>query len=113
MVRKLIELALNNPLVVILLAIALAVFGVISFFNVNIEAYPDPAPAIVEVVAQMPGASAEEVERQLTIPLEVTLAGMPNLKVTGSRSLFGLAHVRNQFEYGTDFEKARQEVINR
>src|SRR5262249_35765908 len=84
-----------------------------AFFSVNVEAYPDPAPAIIEVVAQFPGASAEEVERQVTIPLEVTLAGMPGLKYTRTKSLFGLAHLRNQFDYGVDFEKAKQEVINR
>src|SRR5207302_360409 len=68
---------------------------------------------IIEVVAQFPGASAEEVERQVTIPPEVTLAGMPGLKVTRSKSLFGLAHLRNQFDYGVEYEKAKQEVINR
>src|SRR5207249_8407720 len=65
------------------------------------------------VVAQYPGASAEEVERQITIPLEVALAGMPGLAYTRSKSLFGLSHLRNQFDYGIDFEKAKQEVINR
>ena len=69
--------------------------------------------AIIEVVAQYPGATAEEVERQVTIPLEVALAGMPGLKYTRSKSLAGLSHLRNQFEYGIDFYKARQEVINR
>jgi cobalt-zinc-cadmium resistance protein CzcA len=115
MVRKLIELALNNPLVVILLAIALAVFGVISFLNVNVEAYPDPAPAIVEVVAQMPGASAEEVERQVTIPLEVTFAGLPGLKAIRSQSLFGLSDLKMSWHYGPPYtyEYCRQEVINR
>src|SRR5467141_1511313 len=113
MVRKLIEWALDNRLIVILMSLALAAFGSYSFFNVNVEAYPDPAPAIIEVVAQYPGASAEEVERLVTIPLEVTLAGMPGLKYTRTKSLFGLAHLRNQFEYGIDFYAARQEVINR
>src|SRR6266853_6133424 len=113
MVRKLIEWAVSNPLVVCLLATALAIGGGYAFFSVNVEAYPDPAPAIIEVVAQFPGASAEEVERQVTVPLEVTLAGMPGLKYTRSKSLFGLSHLRNQFEYGVDYEKARQEVINR
>jgi cobalt-zinc-cadmium resistance protein CzcA len=113
MVRKLIEWALNSPLIVILLAMALAGFGTYAFFSVNVEAYPDPAPAIIEVIAQYPGASAEEVERQVTIPLEVTLAGMPGLKYTRSKSLFGLSHLRNQFDYGIDFYAARQEVINR
>jgi cobalt-zinc-cadmium resistance protein CzcA len=113
MVRKLIAWALDNPLIVLLLALALIAYGSYAFLNVNVEAYPDPAPAIVEVVAQFPGASAEEVERQVTIPLEVTLAGMPGLTHMRSKSLFGLAHLRNQFEYGFDYDRARQEVINR
>src|SRR5256714_15337623 len=113
MVRKLIEWAVHSPLVVLLLALALAGVGGYAFIHVNVEAYPDPAPAIVEVIAKYPGASAEEVERQVTIPLEVTLSGMPGLKYTRSKSLFGLSHLRNQFEYGIDFYEARQEVINR
>jgi cobalt-zinc-cadmium resistance protein CzcA len=113
MVRKLIEWAVSSPLIVILLALALALAGAYAFVFINVEAYPDPAPAIIEVVAQYPGFSAEEVERQVTIPLEVTLAGMPGLKYTRTKSLFGLSHLRNQFEYGIEFEKARQEVINR
>jgi cobalt-zinc-cadmium resistance protein CzcA len=113
MVRILIAWALNNPLVVILLACALIGFGVYSFLHVNVEAYPDPAPPLVEVIALFPGGSAEEVERQVTVPLEVTLAGMPGLKYTRSYSLFGLSDVKCQFEYGTDYQAARQEVINR
>jgi cobalt-zinc-cadmium resistance protein CzcA len=113
MVRKLIEWAVGGPLVVLLLMLALIVIGVYSFVNVNVEAYPDPAPAIVEVLAQWPGASAEEMERQVTIPIEIALTGMRGLKETRSRSLFGLSYLRNQFEYGIDYEKAKQEVINR
>src|SRR6516165_397570 len=115
MIRKLIEWSLNNPLVVILLAVALAAVGTYSFRNVNVEAYPDPAPAIVEVVAQFPGASAEEVERQVTIPLEITFAGMPGLKSIRSQSLFGLSDLKMNWNYGSDYtyESARQEVINR
>jgi cobalt-zinc-cadmium resistance protein CzcA len=113
MVRKLIALALNNPLVVLLLALALLVYGVYAFLNVNVEAYPDPAPAIVEVIAQFPGGSAEEVERQVTVPLEVTFAGMPSQTHLRSKSLFGLSHLRLQFEYGYTYEAARQETINR
>jgi cobalt-zinc-cadmium resistance protein CzcA len=93
--------------------VALVGVGGYSFWNVNVKAYPDPAPAIIEVVAQFPGASAEEVERLVTVPLEVQLAGMPGLKYTRSKSLTGLSHLRNQFEYGFDYNKARQEVINR
>src|ERR1700733_6057027 len=100
MVRKLVDWSLNNPLIVLLLAAALAGFGVYSFLHVNVEAYPDPAPPIVEVVAQNPGASAEEIERQVTIPLEVTFAGMPGLKNIRSQSLFGLSFLRMQWHYG-------------
>src|SRR6476469_4133572 len=113
MVRWLIAWSLDNPLVVILLTAALAAFGGYAFISVNVEAYPDPAPAIVEVVAQYPGASAEEVERLVTVPLEVALAGMPGLETTRSKSLFGLCHIRNQFGYSRDYEQAKQDVLNR
>ena len=94
MVRKLIEISLNSPLIALLLAFCLATFGAFAFLHVNVEAYPDPAPAIVEVFAQFPGASAEEVERQVTIPLEVTFAGMPGLKSIHSKSLYGLSDLK-------------------
>jgi len=115
MVRKLIEWALDNPLVVLLTSFALAVIGAFAFLNINVEAYPDPAPAIVEVFAQFPGASAEEVERQVTIPLEVTFAGMPGLKSIHSKSLYGLSDLKMNWNYGGrwSYEAGRQEVINR
>ena len=113
MIRKLIDWSVANPLIVLMLTAALIIGGGYAFAHVNIEAYPDPAPAIIEVVAQYPGASAEEVERQVTIPLEVGLAGMPGLETTRTKSLFGLAHVRNQFTYDRDFDQAKQDVINR
>ena len=113
MINRLIRWALHNRLVVILLAAGLLGYGIHAFREVNVEAYPDPAPAIVEVVARYPGASAEEVERQVTIPLEVALAGMPGLTITRTQSLFELCHVSNQFEYSVDPAQARQEVLNR
>ena len=115
MVRKLIAWALDNPVVVILGALFLAMVGFYSFMHVNVEAYPDPAPAIVEVIALFPGASAEEVERQVTIPLEVTFAGMPGLKKINSKSLFGLSDLKMTWHYGSDYtyQAGRQEVINR
>ena len=113
MVARLIEWAVDNPLVVVLLAATLLVAGGYAFVVVNVEAYPDPAPAIVEVVAQFPNASAEQVEKLVTIPLERELANMPGLKYMRSKSLFGLAHLRNQFDYGIDYERAKQDVINR
>src|SRR5580692_7618979 len=100
MVRKLVEWSLDNPLIVILLSVASVVVGLYSFLNVNVEVYPDPAPAIVEIVAQFPGASAEEVERQVTIPLEITFAGMPSLKNIRSKSLYGLSDLKMNWNYG-------------
>src|ERR1700678_4020412 len=115
MVRKLIAWALDSPIAVILGALFLAMVGTYSFKHVNVEAYPDPAPAIVEVIALFPGASAAEVERQVTIPLEVTFAGMPGLKKVNSKSLFGLSDLKMTWHYGNEYsyQVARQEVINR
>jgi cobalt-zinc-cadmium resistance protein CzcA len=113
MIAKLIHWSVTNPLIVILFTLALAGAGGYAFSRVNIEAYPDPAPAIVEVIAQYAGRSAEEMERQVTIPLEVALSGMPGLKYIRSKSLFGLSYINTQFEYGFDYKSARQEVINR
>ncbi|MFO0893094.1 MAG: efflux RND transporter permease subunit [Isosphaeraceae bacterium] len=113
MVRRLIAWAVDNPLVALLVAVALAGFGGYAFVHINVEAYPDPAPAILEVVAQYPGASAEEVERLVTIPLEVSLSGMTGLQSMRSKSLFGLSFLNCQFAYGTDYLAARQEVLNR
>src|SRR5580704_343730 len=118
MVRKVIAWALDNPIAVILGALFLAIVGLYSFENVNVEAYPDPAPAIVEVLALFPGASAEEVERQVTIPLEVTFSGMPGLKKINSKSLFGLSDLKMTFHYGKSstfdgtYQSSRPEVIN-
>ncbi|QEL14096.1 efflux RND transporter permease subunit [Limnoglobus roseus] len=113
MVKNWISWAVANPLIVMILTVVLAIGGGYAFVHVNIEAYPDPAPAIIEVVAQFPGASAEEVERQVTVPLEVALAGMPGLDTTRSKSLFGLSHIRNQFTYAREYEQAKQDVLNR
>src|SRR5882672_8659626 len=113
MVGKLLDWAMHSRAVVLLLTLSLAYVGGYAFLHVNVEAYPDPAPAIIEVVAQFPGASAEEVERQVTIPLEVALAGMPGLQYTRTKSMFGLSHLRNQFSYGVEYLAARQEVLNR
>ena len=95
MIFGLVRWAVHNRLVVCLLGIALIAVGGFALWNINIEAYPDPAPAIVEVIAQYPGASAEEVERQITTPLEVALAGMQknvadSFKYTGLEKVFAL-----------------------
>src|SRR3984957_12745126 len=113
MVHGRIQAAVGSAFIVLLAALMLVIGGGYAFENVNVEAYPDPAPAIIEVVAQYPGFSAEEVERLVTIPLEVALAGMPGLTYTRSKSLAGLSHLRNQFDYGVDYYAAKQEVLNR
>jgi cobalt-zinc-cadmium resistance protein CzcA len=113
MIHKLISWATTSRTVVILLALALVAGGLYSFFHVNVEAYPDPAPAIVEIVAQYPSASSEEVERLVTIPLETALASMKGLTYTTSRSLFQLSFLHCQFDYGIDFKQAKQDVLNR
>ena len=113
MIRNLIDWSLNNQLIVLLVTAAVAAVGYGAFLNINVEAYPDPAPAIIEVVAQWPAPPPKRWNGLVTIPLEVALAGMPGLKVTYSKSLFGLTHVRNVFNYGYGYKDARQEVINR
>ncbi len=113
MVRKLIQWSLDNPIAVIVMAVGLAVVGVYSFLNLNVEAYPDPAPPTVEVVSLFAGASAEEVEKQVTIPLEATLASMPGLASMHTKTVYGLSDVKLLFDYGVEYKDARQEVLNR
>jgi cobalt-zinc-cadmium resistance protein CzcA len=113
MVRALIWWSLNNRLLVIMGTLALIAFGAHAAVNLNVEAYPDPTPPLVEVITQNPGASPEEMERLIGIPLETALNGMPGLKDLRSTSIAGLNDIKCQFEYGTDYWRARQEVINR
>ncbi len=87
--------------------------GAYSARHLNVEAYPDPTPPLVEVITQWPGASPEEMERLVGIPLETVLNGLPNLEDLRSTSIAGLNDIKCQFAYGTDFWAARQEVINR
>ncbi len=113
MVRALITWSLHNRFIVLLGTLGLIVVGIYSAINLNVEAYPDPTPPLVEVITQNPGASPEEMERLIGIPLETALNGMPGLKYLRSTSLAGLNDIKCQFEYGTDYWAARQEVINR
>ena len=113
MVRALISWSLHNRFIVLLGTIGLIAFGIHAANNLNVEAYPDPTPPLVEVITQNPGASPEEMERLIGIPIETALNGMPGLKYLRSISLAGLNDIKCQFEYGTDYWAARQEVINR
>jgi len=86
---------------------------VLAFLHLNIEAYPDPAPPMLEIITQSPGQSAEEMERYITIPIEVAVAGMPGLQNVRSISLYGLSSVKVQFTYDTDYYFATQQTLNR
>ena len=113
MVRAFITWSLHNRLIVILGVLGLIGIGIHSALNLNVEAYPDPTPPLVEIISQNPGASPEEVERLVGIPLETALNGMPGLEDLRSTSIAGLSDIKCQFAYGTDYWAARQEVINR
>jgi len=102
----------RRALVVLLLAVLLAAGGA-AFAKLNIEAYPDPVPPMVEVVTQLPGFSAEEIERNVTIPVEVQMSGVPHVASVRSVSLFGLSDVKIQFTYDFTHDEAQQQVINR
>jgi cobalt-zinc-cadmium resistance protein CzcA len=91
----------------------LVIAGVHAALSLDVEAYPDPTPPLVEVITQDPGASPEEMERLVGIPLETALNGMPGLDQIRSTSIAGLNDIKCQFTYGTDYWTARQEVINR
>jgi heavy metal efflux system protein len=113
MIHAIISWSLHNRLIVILGALTLIGVGSYSAMNLNVEAYPDPTPPLVEVISQNSGASPEEMERLVGIPIETALNGMPGLKYLRSTSIAGLSDVKCQFEYGTDYGAARQEVLNR
>ena len=113
MIRKLVDVALGNRIIIAALAVILFIGGLAAFRRLPIEAYPNPVPPLVEVIAQPPGWSAEETERYVSIPLEIGLSGMSGLDHIRSQSLFGLTDVKCYFKWGVDYWAARQEVINR
>src|SRR4029077_13517111 len=113
MLRSLLAFCLSRrPLVLISFAAFLAL-GYAAFAALNIEAYPDPAPPIIEIIAQNPGQSPEEMERYVTIPLEIAVASTPGLKFIRSNTVYALSFVRLQFDYGRDYYFVRQQTINR
>jgi heavy metal efflux system protein len=105
--------ALRQRMLVVVMFLALLGAGFISFLKLNIEAYPDPVPPLVDIITQSTGQSAEEMERYVTIPLEVQLAGIPHLTAMRTISLFGLSDVKLQFTYDFTYEEAEQKVLNR
>jgi cobalt-zinc-cadmium resistance protein CzcA len=105
--------ALKQRILMVVLLFFLFGAGVISFLKLNIEAYPDPVPPLVDIITQSSGQSAEEIERYITIPIEVQMAGIPHITAIRTISLFGLSDVKVQFTYDFTYEQAEQWVINR
>src|ERR1700733_6452317 len=108
-------IALSLKQRVLVFVVMLAVFGggIVAFMKLNIEAYPDPVPPLVDIIVQSPGQSAEEMERYMTIPVEIQMAGIPNVTAIRTISLFGLSDIKVQFTYDFTYEQAEQWVINR
>jgi heavy metal efflux system protein len=113
MIRRVVDFALNNRLLVLGLALVLFAWGIISFHNLPIEAYPDVADNYVEIITQWPGIAAEQVEQQVTIPLETVMNGIPGVVHLRSFSLFGLSDLKLIFEDGTDNAWNRERVLER
>jgi heavy metal efflux system protein len=113
MIRALVDFALNNRFVVIALGILALGWGALSFHNLPVEAYPDIADNYVTVITQWPGRAAEEVEQQVTVPIEIQMNGIPHLSHLRSESLFGLSFVLLVFDDTSDNDWNRQKVTER
>jgi cobalt-zinc-cadmium resistance protein CzcA len=113
MIARLVSFALKQPFVIVIAALALMAWGVWSFQKLPIDAYPDLSPPHVELITQWPGHASEEVERLVTIPLEVELNGIPRLESLRSISLYGLSFIAMNFEYGADPYFVREQTFER
>jgi cobalt-zinc-cadmium resistance protein CzcA len=113
MIRRLLIISLTNRVAVIIASIVLMVVGLVCFKLLKIEAYPDIADTNVIIIAKYPGRAAEEVEQQVTIPIERSLNNVPKVIARRSRTVFGLAQIQLSFQDGTDDYFARQQVIYR
>ena len=113
MIRTLVDFALNNRIIVFAVALLLAAWGAVSFHNLPVEAYPDIADNYVTVITQWPGQAAEEVEKQVTIPVEIQMNGIPHLAHLRSESLFGLSYVLMVFDDQSNNDWNRQKVLER
>jgi cobalt-zinc-cadmium resistance protein CzcA len=110
MLRALLTFCLSRRAIVMLGLLVLLGAGLTAFLKINIEAYPNPAPVILEITAQAPGLSAEEMERYYTIPMEVGLASTPGVEVIRSTSFYGLSFVRVMFKYGVEYYFAKTQA---
>jgi heavy metal efflux system protein len=113
MIHRIVQFALNQRFLVLMLTLAIAIWGAISFQRMPVDAYPDLAPPMVEISTAWPGHAAEEVERLVTLPIELEMNGVPKLTFMRSISLYGLSDIRLTFEDDTDNYFARQVVFER
>jgi heavy metal efflux system protein len=110
--KRIVAFALKQQALMVALFVFVCAAGLVSFLRLNIEAYPDPVPPLVDIVTQNPGQSAEEMERYVTIPLEIQTAGIPHVAAIRTISLFGLSDVKLQFTYDVTYDEAEQAAIN-
>lgn len=113
MIARIVSFALSQRFVIVMGALAIMVWGAISFQKLPIDAYPDLSPPHVEIITQWPGHAAEEVERLISIPLEVEMNGIPKIEALRSISLYGLSALEMNFEYGIDPYFAREQAFER
>ncbi len=113
MIRALVDLALNNRLLILSAAVLLMIWGVVSFHNLPVEAYPDVANNYVEIITQWPGRATEEVEQQVTIPIEISVNGIPHLEHLRSITMFGLSTLVLIFDDESNNNWNRQKVVER
>src|SRR5215472_997538 len=113
MIRRIVDFALTNRLLVLALALTLLAAGIVSFVRLPIEAYPDVADNYVDIITQWPGISAEQIEQQVTIPLEIAMNGIPQVTHLRSFSLFGLSDLKLIFSDDSDNNWNRERVLER
>ncbi len=113
MIKGVVDFALNNRFIVLIVAVLLFAWGGISFHNLPVEAYPDVANNYVTVITQWPGRAAEEVEQQVTVPLEIQMAGIPHLAHLRSTSLAGLSALNMVFDDSSENDWNREKVLER
>jgi len=113
MIHHVVQFALRQRFLVLMMTVLVIVAGALSFQRMPVDAYPDLSPPIVEIITQWPGHAAEEVERLVTLPLELQMNGVPHMEVMRSISLYGLSDVIMTFQESTDNYFARQVVFER
>ena len=110
---RLVAIAVSRRYLMVGLLAVVLIGGLIAFKQLNIEAYPDPTPPMVDIVTQSPGLSSEEIERYITIPIETQVSGIKNLRTIRTISLYGLSDVKLQFSFDYTYDEALQQVLNR